>query len=123
MAKVTRAPKGGCVGINGSEYEGGQFLPSSPLTVKGMQPQSHRRASRKQEIANYVWEVPPTAGHISIYRQIAGTAARWDWDNKCFEVVSSDEILAYLGMSREQAQNLVNRWNAGERWMLKREAE
>ena len=109
-----RAPKGGITGINGYEYGGGQFLPSSPLTVKGAQPQAKGQGSRKQEIDNYVWEVPPTAEHVSIYRQIAGTAATWN--GQAFEVTTLD-VWDYLGMTKEDAASLVERWNAGERWM------
>jgi len=114
-----RAPKGGTTGINGYEYEGGQFLPSSAFTVKGAQPQTKGQGSRKQEIDNYVWEVPPTAEHVSIYRQIAGTAATWNGQE--FTVTASDVTLDYMGMTRDQAEDLAARWNAGERWMLRGE--
>jgi len=49
-----RAKKGGEIGVNGEHYEGGQFLPSSPETVKGAQGSSSKRKApkpRKVQIA------------------------------------------------------------------------
>lgn len=35
MTNTTRATKGGEYGVNGSFYQGGEFLPTSPNTIKG----------------------------------------------------------------------------------------
>jgi len=111
-----RAPKGGTTGLNGESYEGGQFLPSSARTVKGEQKSQSRKATRKQEISPYVWEVAPE-GMASIYSRCE-VVTKWAEWQKVLEVADlADAAFAYAGLSREQATELAERWNRGERWM------
>jgi len=106
-----RAAKGGEFGANGEWYEGGKFINTVPENRKleGSRP----RGTGKQEIAPYTWEVAP-AGERSLYRQFAGLFG------KVIDGVAimncSDVTLRYFGKTREEAQALVDRWNAGERW-------
>ena len=113
-----RAAKGGEVGANGEWYEGGKFINTTPENKKreGSKP----RGTGKQEIAPYVWEVA-AEGQISLYRQFAGsfgkvvngTAILTDGGNGD----RLPAILNYVGKTVVQAQLIIDRWNAGERWM------
>ena len=105
-----RAAKGGEVGTNGDFYEGGKFLPSTEKP-KG---KPRKRGSGKQEIAPYVWEVAPE-GKSSIYRRLAGNFARFI--NGKMVVCVNPTTLAYFGTTEYEIASLVDRWNAGERWM------
>ena len=115
--KADRAPKGGTIGINGSSYDGGQFLPQSAMTIKGAQKTSKTtRKARKVEIANYEWAYAPTADHISIWANIVGIFAISDGDRLVYS--AKPETLAYYGRTESWARDLVERWNAGERWFI-----
>ena len=107
-----QATKGGEFGANGEWYKGGRFINTIPENPK--KEGSSRRGSGKQEIAPYVWEVAPE-GQRSIYRAFAGIFGKLV--NGRLEVLCSDQVLAYTGTSREEAQAMADRWNAGERWM------
>jgi hypothetical protein len=109
-----RAAKGGERGANGEWYEGGKFINTVPENAKkeGSKP----RGSGKREIAPYVWEVSPE-GKRSLYRQFAGVFG------KVIDGVAVlrtddrlDQTCEYFGVSREQAADLLARWNAGQRW-------
>lgn len=71
-SKRTRAQSGGEYGVNGSFYQGGQFLPSSEKTVKGAQKSDKRKRSggrlRKREIAPYLWAVQPYEGAVPLWQ-------------------------------------------------------
>jgi len=111
-----RARKGGEIGTNGEFYEGGKFLPSTEMPKRTG---SERKASTgKQEIANYTWEVPPTPEHKSIFTRIAGKVAGWKVWNQELHFAGTDNSLAYAGLTREQADDLIYRWNHGERWYI-----
>jgi hypothetical protein len=47
------APEGGCIGVNGEFYTGGEFLPSNPDRPKGMY---STQGARKRELEPYVWD-------------------------------------------------------------------
>lgn len=64
---MRQAKAGGEIGKNGEFYKGGQFLPSSELTIKGSQ--KHTKTG-KQCIAPYAWEVAPELGMEAIYARI-----------------------------------------------------
>lgn len=117
MENTKRAPKGGAYGANGEWYEGGKFI--NTIKENRKKEGSKPRGMGKQEIAPYTWEVPPAAGMRSLYRQFAGIFG------KVIDGVailrSDDQIettLTYYGTTREQAQDMIDRWNAGERWIL-----
>lgn len=114
-----RAAKGGEFGANGEWYEGGKFI----NTVKENRKKegSTPRRTGKQEIAPYVWEVAPTDGpQNSIYRQFAGTWGRIENGVAIFaygaDVERLNHVLKYCGRTREDAQAMLDKWNAGQRW-------
>jgi len=107
-----RAKAGGELGANGEWYEGGKFINTVPENHKKHVITSCKVS--KQEIAPYQWEVAPE-GQRSIYRAFAGIFGKLV--NGRLEVLCNDQVLAYTGTSREAAQALADRWNAGERWM------
>lgn len=126
----TRASKGGEIGINGEAYEGGQFLPSSPDTIKGAMGNAEAKKakaymSRKQEIARYKWETPPSPNHRAIYPTLA-FCARFEKDGYSKETGVTgkfsfmEDIDFYeAGWTDEgikEAKDLVEKWNQGERW-------
>lgn len=111
-----RARKGGEVGMNGSFYQGGEFLPSTQLPP--MPKAAKQTGTGKQEIANYVWEVPPTPDHKSIFTRIAGKVAGWKVWNQELHFVGTENSLAYTGLSRDEAEDLIAIWNRGERWYI-----
>ena len=69
MDNRTRAKAGGEIGVNGEFYKGGQFLPSSEMTIKGAQKIIIRKGTKK-EIAPYVWEKCPGDNMLSIWDRI-----------------------------------------------------
>ena len=110
-----RARKGGEYGKNGLFYNGGEFLPSTQLAP--MTGGKKNAKTRKQEIAPYTWEVPPTEKHYSIYRQVAGVFAVRDGDKLKF--AASQQTLDYFKTTKEEAEKLIEMWNNGERWIGK----
>ena len=115
-----RAKAGGEIGVNGDHYYGGQYLPSSPYTVKGAHGTSGRSSHkrRKVEVAPYTYEVAPD-GMVAIYGQISGTLARLN-DNGEMEFCAKAQTLAYFRTTEEQAREMIERWNQGERWTAKK---
>jgi len=115
IATTKRAAKGGEFGANGEWYEGGKFINTIPENRK--KEGSAPRGTGKQEIAPYKWEVSPE-GRMSLYRQFAGVYGKVI---DGVAVLRTDDQLAqtltYYGKTLEQATALIDRWNAGERWM------
>lgn len=111
-ANQKRAKVGGEYGANGEWYEGGKFINTVPENDKrhGSKP----RGVRKQEVAPYQWE-PRPEGKTSIYAIFAGVFGRIE--NGQMVVTCSDQTLAYYRTSREEAQSLADKYNAGERWV------
>lgn len=107
-----RAGKGGEFGANGEWYEGGRFINTVAANPKRLG--TVARKPRKVEIEPYVW-VEAAEGQRSIYREFAGLLGRWI--NGRLVVSCSDVTLNYLGKTREYAQQLADRYNAGERWI------
>lgn len=112
-----RATRGGQHGLNGEWYEGGQFLPNTH-SQKGAH-QSGRKGTGKQEIAPYTWSVPPSDEAISIYRNIAGTVAKWLVWQKTLTPSGSTAVYDFCGYTPEQVQELCAAWNTGKRWMTR----
>jgi hypothetical protein len=136
--------------VNGKPYRGGELMPihgKSTLEVaKGKgggdgieivpgqgqeQPKTkeikRRVGSGKREVEPYVWEVPPTPEHRSIFRQIAGTHARWVKRNVPKEELrlepNPDVNRDYLpdDVGGYSTKELADMWNAGERWFVPKE--
>jgi hypothetical protein len=111
-----RASKGGEFGANGEWYEGGKFLNTTPENAK--REGSAPRGTGRQEIAPYVWDVPPVAGARSIYRQFAGVFGKV-WPDGVARLRTDDQLpitLDYCGTTLAEAQDLIDRWNSGTRW-------
>jgi len=66
----SRAKAGGEFGANGEWYEGGKFINTVADNAKGSK--EAKKATRKQEVENYKWEVAPVAGQLALYPMMAG---------------------------------------------------
>jgi hypothetical protein len=146
-----KAKAGGEVSpVTGKHFKGGMLMPihgkSSLEVAKGKgdgdgielvpgqgqeQPKTkeikRRGGSGKMEVEPYVWEVPPTPEHRSIFRQIAGTHARWVKRNVPKEELrlepNPDVNRDYLpdDVGGYSTKELADMWNAGERWFVPKE--
>lgn len=112
QATAKRAKAGGELGANGEWYEGGRFINTVPQNAKRYG--SHKSKPRKSEVEPYKWEVAPE-GKASIYRMFAGVFGKMV-DGRLV-VLCNEQVFAYTGRSREEAQELADRYNAGERWV------
>lgn len=117
VATQKRAKVGGEFGANGEWYEGGKFINTVPENRK--KEGSHPKGTGKQEIAPYVWEVAPN-GERSLYKKFAGAWGRVENGVAVFAYGSDIErlnhVLAYCGVTKAQAQEMLDKWNAGQRW-------
>jgi hypothetical protein len=114
-----KARAGGQYGRNGEFYQGGQFLPSSERTIKGEFGNSSKTKKarvRRVEIAPREWAEAPE-GKRSIWKTVAGTFAKYDWDTGNLVLNTNAQMLTYFDTTEAEVQDLVDRWNAGERWM------
>jgi hypothetical protein len=96
MTTATRAPKGGTTGMNGEQYAGGCFLPTTTLS----------KMTRSQG--------KPSTRVASILDGVRGFLA-FSFDKSVCEISASDYSLAYYGKTRNEVQAIVDRYNAGER--------
>ncbi|HEX6293361.1 MAG TPA: hypothetical protein VFZ66_29540 [Herpetosiphonaceae bacterium] len=108
---MAQAIKGGQAGQNGEFYKGGQFLPNTDLPKRGAK--ERKAATKKQQIAPYVWEVAPS-GEMSIYSNVQAFVKV---QNDTMTIVASVETLNYFKVDRAELQGKVDKWNAGQRWM------
>ncbi len=111
-----RAKAGGEYGANGEWYEGGKFINTVPEQPKRIG--SGPKATGKQEIAPYVWEVAPAEGMRSLYNRFSGVFGVVR--NGIAELRADDRLpqtLEYFGVTLEQAESMIRQWNAGERWV------
>lgn len=114
-ATQKRAAVGGEFGANGEWYEGGKFINTVEENAKGKA--KKRTTTRKQEIAPYVWEVPPE-GKWSLYVLFAGLYG--NVRNGVAVLRTDDRLqgtLKYDGKTLEQAKKMIDDWNAGVRWV------
>jgi hypothetical protein len=116
MGTSNRAPKGG-VKIMGVFYKGGQFLPSEQ-PQRGKYNRKSNKCNptklRKQEIAPYQWESPPTKHHRSIYAQLAGVFAKMQDGELVF--CASEQTLSYYKKGKTEVYTMIGEYNAGARW-------
>lgn len=108
------------MGANGEWYEGGKFINTIPENPK-REGSAPKRKPGRQEIAPYVWEFPPEGKTLSIYRHFAGTFGRVV-NGKAIVTDGGNgdrlpRILEYMGKTMEEATEIVEKWNRGERWM------
>jgi hypothetical protein len=111
MNSQKRAKIGGEVGRNGEFYAGGTFLPSTTLTKMT---RAVANKSRKVQIEPCVWVA--SEGRKSLYEAIAGLVGTVTRDGVAV-ANQNDTALRYIGVSREQSQEMCDRYNAGERWL------
>lgn len=110
---MARAKKGGEMGANGEWYEGGKFLNTVPENAK--REGSVKAKPRKIEIEPYKWVLAPEGKFASLYSRFAGVFGKII-DGKAV-VLCSDQTLAYFRTTREEAQIMADRYNAGERYL------
>ena len=114
----TRAKAGGEVGMNGDFYLGGEFLPSTDAP-KGTYSSKDKckAATRKQEIAPYVWEVPP-AGMWSLLQTYGQV---WAWNQDRTQTIGIANVsVEYFGAEYlSKAAAAAEMWNSGQRWIAK----
>jgi hypothetical protein len=122
-----RAKRGGEYGVNGEHYDGGQFLPGSPYTVKGAnKDETKKRMTRKQEIAPYCWRIDPE-GRQAIWPKIEGYVefVGETWYTKETGKIGTVRLypnfrfdaLKWTAEGLAEFQKLIDRWNNGERWI------
>lgn len=113
MNARTRAKKGGEM-VAGVFYKGGQFLPASePQRGKWNRKSNSSKRVRKVEVAPYTW-VPQVDGKSSIFARLGGTVATMNGDEMVF--CGNAKTLAYVGLTKSRAKELVESFNNGERW-------
>lgn len=98
MTTAKRAPKGGTIGINGLQYAGGTFLPSTQLA--------------KMDKSTKAAQSKPVAFWKSVSAFVNCSEIRF---GRPMCITASDSTLAYYGTTREQVQGIVDRYNGGER--------
>jgi hypothetical protein len=114
----TRAMKGGEYGVNGDFYQGGEFLPSSPETVKGEFKTTKVKGKKasKHQYEPYKWDYAPEGKTNSIYELFTGIFGKQDNSGKMI-VTCSDQTLNYFGKTREEVNQLADMYNNGIRWI------
>ena len=117
-----RAKKGGEIGANGEFYEGGKFIAT---TERPKGKQKAKKATGRQEIAAYKWEIPPVEWMKAIF-SIVGCMAKYV-DRYKIETgitpVTDEKVVAYYGSScwGWSIQELCERYNRGEMWIAPKE--
>lgn len=107
-------------GINQRDYLGGQFLPNSTEQNASqerarMEKRSKEYMQRKQEIAPFVYDTPPTPSSTSVYKEIAGVVP-YEKPSDTFTIVGmSQNTIQYAG-GIERIGPLVSLYNSGVRW-------
>lgn len=130
--RAYRAPKGGAVGVNGSFYEGGKFLPQNPERVKESPPPQLAKGA-KYEVDWRQWSPAPADWHVAIYPAIKEFSFVRDGRAELRQAWSKPEAFSrYLGSLRsggyngsvdgtvfmQEIQGLIEAYNRGDRWSL-----
>lgn len=113
---MNQAPKGGMT-VAGVFYKGGQFLPTvEPQRGKFNRKAVKKQAARKVEIGyrEYAEEIE---GKRSVWQMVAGKVAAYNHQTKTLYFVGNERSLNYIGMSETKANELISKWNEGERWV------
>ena len=98
MTTQTRAKVGGEIGMNGEFYAGGTFLPNTQLGKMARSKPARNRPARTI--------LSPLFGLVAVDNTYAPTFAK---------VTANDQAIAYYGYTRQQVEDIVARFNAGER--------
>lgn len=112
MTEQARAKKGGEIGANGEFYEGGKFI------AKTERPKSQaeiRQATRKQEVAPYVWEVAPEIGWTAIFAGLSGVEI-FNRETKTFLINPDLSGMFATADAIESRKNRIAAFNAGKKW-------
>lgn len=105
-----RAKKGGEVGANGEWYEGGKWIANTDASKRA----GYRRPTGRQPIAPGEFAVPE-AGKFSLFQRWSSV---WIRDEDGSMRCRDDLPIEYWGREYlDQAQQMADRWNAGERWV------
>lgn len=121
-----RATIGGETGINGYEYKGGQFLPSTMAEPGKWKVGNRWVKSGKAEIDNNVWEHQPTPFSRSIYEVIRGQVVRGKGGELAVNTNMADNspnaeirpgVKGVLSKESYTLQELIDQYNKGSRWI------
>lgn len=119
---MARAIAGGQVGMNGEQYQGGQFLPNTDApkgTFTRAQIKAIEKArSRKHCVAYGCYEVAPVDGVVAIFQRLAGVLADFRNDRP----VAIVDACKHMGVDTRKVQAWCDAWVRGERWMPAGEA-
>jgi hypothetical protein len=102
------------IGINDNVYLGGQFLPKTELDKQNNERRKKRKKymERKQEIAPYIWELPPSFDVDSIYKKLGGIVpfrnGKFYPEELSQQTINDYRIIDIFGLSAK--------YNSGERW-------
>lgn len=116
MATSQRARAGGERGVNGEWYEGGKFLPSTKAPKRA--PAPRRRGAHRAMVEPGVFaEVP--FGKAAIYQQIRAFVSNDSVGGLHImrHLDSPDSVCWEHHGPRDRVQALVDRYNAGERFV------
>lgn len=109
------------VGENGELYQPGQFISTVDKPKKKRDARIAAARERKQNIAPYTWEKPPSAYHTSIFARYVGTALQIG--NLSGGYRSGDELSVYEPFKAknpeldwDKIQALADKYNQGDRW-------
>ena len=109
MKAQKRAKAGGEFGANGEWYEGGKFINTIAKNDK-RHGSDNKKATRKQEVAPYKWEVPPAENMSSIFQLFGGRYMTR-------ENTANVPFCEYQGADPEKVQAVIDRYVAGEKWI------
>lgn len=118
-----RAKPGGEIGANGEWYEGGKFIAT---TDHAKSAGKGRKATGRQEIEPYKWDVPPEPGMRSIWQAMSpgvftgklpdGRMGLNPHTSEHTWLYYNDNDPALVEQAKARYQALADRFNAGERW-------
>lgn len=113
----SRAKAGGEFGANGEWYEGGKFINTVAENAKRAAKEA-KKATRKQEVENYKWEIAPIAGQRAIYQMLSGVEiSNRNRENPQFTL--NPNLRGDLATAEyiEVRKARIAAFNAGERWV------
>jgi len=114
----SQAKKGGQVGLNGEFYTGGQFLPSSERTEKGLLGTQTKTAKKPfmQEVAPFLREVKPE-GMQSIFVIVSGKFGKYNHQTKQLDYANNKTAENYFNTKEEIVLKLIALYNSGQKWV------
>lgn len=113
-----QAKAGGEHGANGEWYKGGSFINTVPDNAKG-EARPKKKATGKQEIEPYKWEVAPVEGQRSLFRLLAGVEC---FNRETLQFTFNEELRLEYALPEviEQRKKRIDMFNRGERWTVMR---